>query len=134
MLGRETLELVDSVGEDAVLVMEGGAEVLFLRKDMVPIVGEALMSCGRSRELALDASDRTENVDPPRGRWLKNPEAFGDGTSVFTVPLYEVESTFAGEGKGGNGCTSRSISRCELLDLDRAESSLSTGSSRVSPG
>lgn len=85
--GRDVCELVDSVGDEAALAIEGGADVLLLRMEIVPCVGEELMSGSWSRELALDASDRAENVEPPRGRWLKNAELFGDGISGVTVPL-----------------------------------------------
>ena len=44
MAGADTCELVDSVGEDAVLVMEGGADVLLRRIEIVPRVGEALIN------------------------------------------------------------------------------------------
>ena len=41
--GTDALDIVDSVGDDAELVTEGGAEVLFLRCEIVPIVGDELI-------------------------------------------------------------------------------------------
>lgn len=68
IVGTDAFELVDSVGDEAALAIEGGADVLVRRREIVPCVGEELISGSWSRELALDASERAENVEPPRGR------------------------------------------------------------------
>lgn len=44
IVGIDAFELVDSVGDEAELAIEGGADVLFLRCEMVPSIGEELIN------------------------------------------------------------------------------------------
>lgn len=103
------VELVDSVGEDGVPTMEGGADVFPRRSEMVPIVVEGLINGTGSRLVA--ESVRTGAPRPPVG-------LTGDcgSTSLPGCRGVGVESTDFGEGRGGRGCDSRLTSRTMLLD------------------
>lgn len=69
IVGTDAVVAVESVGEDG--FVDGGADVFVRRCEMVPIIGDVLIN---GLFVGVAMSERTEKVDPPRGRGVVNCE------------------------------------------------------------